>query len=276
MRSADYAVIRYVADPGRNEARNVGLIIWDEHDCRLYIDDLAVERVVRENTFLERDALLYLEPFLRDELSVTSPFNRERFLTLLNNQRWFPVILTEPRYTTLQEDQPGALEATLERLLKRVVRPGQRGGGSGFNPVRALAKRLRPLIQQQVLEPNHFFTASLTGLPRKVDFYANHGANTALDTLRLAIKDAGDIRTRVDAEAFKIEDICSKNNVNFIVYCAFSNEQALADANESARHVMTSVGATVVTNLDDAAREVELAVGQTADRQLSVFPLIEQ
>lgn len=76
MTPALYAVIRYIPDPARNEALNVGIVAWSEASCRLRIDDEAVARVVRENPHLEREALLYLEASLRDQLSTDDPFSQ--------------------------------------------------------------------------------------------------------------------------------------------------------------------------------------------------------
>ena len=49
MTEGHYAVIKYIADPGRSEALNIGILVWTNHTVRLSIDERAITRVVREN-----------------------------------------------------------------------------------------------------------------------------------------------------------------------------------------------------------------------------------
>src|SRR4051812_23339563 len=126
MKPAHYSVIRYIADPGRNEALNVGILLWAEGGHRLRIDDAAVARVIRENPRLNRNALDGLRATLERELLPT-PFTEEGLLRLLESHPGFPVSLTEARYTTVAENLGAGLDDTLERLIERIVRPKRRG-----------------------------------------------------------------------------------------------------------------------------------------------------
>src|SRR5438046_2208117 len=132
MKPALYSVIRYIADPARGEALNVGILLWDSHRCHLSIDDAAVARVIRENPCLAPDALEYLASFLGEAFR-TAPPSEEAFASALWQLSAFPLVLTEPRFTTLAGDKPNDAKTTLERLVKRVVRPRRRQGG-GPNP----------------------------------------------------------------------------------------------------------------------------------------------
>ena len=257
MTPAQYAVIQYIADPGRNEALNVGILLWSTQSYRLRIDESAVARVVRENPLLERDALLYLEPTLRRQLLGAAPFSEERLRQSLEKQKGFPARLTEPRFTTLAGEEADALDSTLDRLIDRIVRPRRRVGRSRPSPVEIFERRLRPLIRQGLVYPNYFFESSQTGIRRVVDFYANKGADVALDTLVLDIKRADSIRTRADAEAFKIEDIRTVSPIEFIVYCDFSASDQLIEVNQNARRAIESTGAKVITDIDEAAQVLE-------------------
>jgi membrane protease YdiL (CAAX protease family) len=53
MREGHYVVIRVVPDLARNEALNVGIILWDPTGFRLGFDGEAISRVIRENPQLE-------------------------------------------------------------------------------------------------------------------------------------------------------------------------------------------------------------------------------
>jgi hypothetical protein len=265
MMPARYSVIRYIPDPARNEALNVGILLWDEAGSRLRIDPAAVQRVIRENPRLDTHGLDSLETILRDNL-VLGTFDQKRLFRFLEAHPGFPVSFTEPRYTTLPDEQPAPLDVTLERLINRVVRPRRRTGGGGVTPVQFLERQLRPLVQRNAVAQNHVFQASRTGVARQVDFFANSGTNLALDTLRLDLQKAAAIMERADAEAFKVEDVLASNRVEFMVYCDLSSSPALQGAVQSALQVLGSVGAKVITDLAGAARAVEAAVSGSPPR----------
>ncbi len=249
-----YSVIRYVPDPGRGESLNVGILLWDGQDFRLDVDDKAIERVIRENPLLARDALLYVEPSLHDRLSSGEGSVPDRVESMLASQRGFPIELTEPRFTTLERE--GEYDATLQRLTKRIVRPRRRTGGGGANPMQVLERLLASPLTQETVSRNHAFSSSRTGVPRHADFFANSGANVALDVVRLALRRAEEIRTRSDAEAFQVYDVLNADNPveEYFVLCEFGDDQALAETNGNARTVIEKQGATVVTDAEEAAK----------------------
>jgi hypothetical protein len=254
--AAHYSVIRYIPDPGRGERLNVGILVWDERQYQLSVDDDAVKRVIRENPLLEQESLLYVQPMLLEALAETGGPAPAAVEELLSAQRGFPVELSEPRMTTVANASPGALHATLARLNDRIVRPKRRTSG-GANPLQRLDRKLKPLVTRGAVARNHFFSASRTGVPRNVDFFANSRVNTALDVVALDIKKADDIRKRADAEAFKVYDIVERNAVRYVVYCVFSDDSRLRETNHNARQVIESIGAEVVTGLDEATRVMQ-------------------
>ena len=250
MTEGHYAVIKYIPDPARSEALNVGIVVWTNHMVRLSIDEHAVARVVRENPQLERDALFYLEPLLIEQFSTPSS-TAVQVHKLLAEQTGFPVLFSEPRLTAVGD---GGIDATLERLLNRIVRPRRRGGGAGGNPIETLAKQVRPLLQERHVQRNYSVLGSLSGIPRTVDFFANSGANVAVDVVRLAVSQADEIRKRADAEAFKVWDVLGGKQVStFMTLCTFSSVGDLAEPNAHARRAIESAGARVVTVVEEAA-----------------------
>ena len=258
MKPGHFSVIRYNPDPGRNEELNIGIVVWDEGNYRLAIDEAAVARVVRENPRLASDALRYLQPVLDHEFAMLGPAVAEQLPLYIQEQRGFPLAFTEPLFTGLDADRSEALDITLNELLDRIVRPRRRGGGARVNPKRDLAKRLEPWLAQQILRPNHFFNATRSGELRAVDFFANSGANIALDTVALAVKDADTILFRADAEAGKIYDICGSNEgLEIIVYCAVPTDEGLADVSARAQKIIGSTGATVSVDLEATVEMVE-------------------
>lgn len=254
MDTAHYSVIRYMPDPGRGERLNIGVLLWVGERYQLRLDDDAIDRVVRENPRLIRDSLLYVGPMIREAL-LSGGQIPERAAELLARQRGFPVDLSEARFTDVASRE--GIDDALDALVERIVRPKRRGGGGrGYDPRKAMAKHLKPLLEQGRVERHHFFKSSGTGIGRAVDFFANSGANTALDVVKLALKEAKEIQSRADAEAFKVYDIRRENDIRFVVYCDFSLDRSLGEANDSARKAIESTGAVVVSNPKEAAGEM--------------------
>lgn len=255
MTSANYSVVRYIADPARNEALNVGVLVWNDSRFALQIDEGAVSRVIRDNPHLERDALLYLEGYLRQRITRTvPPFTKEGVFRVIAEQSGFPVLLTEPRFASAEGQDEKALSVTLERLLARVVRPPKRrGGGAGNQAAAALHRGLKPLIEDHKISRHYVIEAPRTQVPRSVDFYANHGSNVALDILNLALAKADDVRGRADQEAFKVWDLLESEQVTtFYVLPLLRSDESMADTNEVALKILQSTGGSVVTDIEDA------------------------
>lgn len=256
MSEAHYSVIRYVPDPGRGERLNLGILVWSDEAFALRVDDEAVKRVIRENPLLDRHALLYVDSLLRSFLEDSGQTVASRIDEMLSGRMRFPINLSEPRFTTLAEGSEDALNDTLDRLNERVVTPKRRTARGGETPFQRLEKDLQTPLRRGAVARHHFFETSRTGLPRAVDFYANSSCSTALDAVQLDIENVDQIVLRADAEAFKVEDIVAKNDVRFVVYCAFSTAHELAHTNDNARRIIESVGADVVTSSEDAAKKV--------------------
>ena len=261
MIPARYSLIRYIPDSVRGEQLNVGILAWTEHHLAVELDERAVDRVIRENPHLATDSLRGLRETLREQLTMTAPQPTESAATWITSQRGYPVVATEDRHTTVTEDSVEALGEAVERLLARVVRPRRRGGGGGFDPGQALERSLRPLLLSQRVVADYTFPTSRSGVARRVDYFANSGANVALDVIKLALKSADEVMRRADAEAFKIEDIRDANQIEVVVFCTTSNDEAIVEVTKSAEQVIASVGASVVTSVDDAAAMMARLVG---------------
>lgn len=266
MRRGHYIVVRYIADLARNEPRNVGVMVWDDAQYRLRIDEDAVSRVVRDHPHLERDALRHIESSVLRQLTPSGEFDPQQIREQLTAQRGYPILFTEPRLTTLEGTPAEALDVSLDRLVRRIVHPRRRGGGGGGGAIQELTRRLFPLVKRTLIHRNYAFPTSRSGLPQAVDFFANSRTNLALDTVRLAVRDADTIRDRSGAEAFKVFDIleCNHHVQQFLVYCDFLPDEEYHEANERARRILESVGATVVTDVEDTARTFESQFELTA------------
>ena len=264
MSQARYSVIRFMPDAGRGESLNIGILLWEAESAehRLSLDQEAVERVIRENPHLEKDSLLYIEPMLNEQLASAVAPATTRIKKLIEGQHDFPLEITEPRFTTLPPDDEN-LDTTLERLVKRIVRPRRRRSHMP-RPIDLLESRLKPLLQSNRVSKRHFFDASKSGVQRRADFFANSGANVALDVLPLAITKADEIRKRADAEAFKVYDVLGgSSSVNeYLVYCQLGNDEQLAEIYGDARTVIEGQGARVMTDLDEAATALSNAAAK--------------
>lgn len=265
MKHAHYSIVRYVADPARNEPVNVGVVLWSNNRFALRVDDLAVARVIRDNPRLERDALLYLAPYLFDRLAkATPPFTAEGFLGVIATESGFPIGFTEPRVAAVRGDSKAELDEAVDRLIGRVVRPRRRPGGGGLRSVATLERDLKPYLAQEVIVRRHTLLAARTHIPRSVDFYANSGANVALDVLNLDLVKGDDIRMRADAEAYKVWDLLGSPEIkNYYVYCEFSAEDRVADVTHSASSIIESAGAKVLADVDEATSVLAAAAAQS-------------
>lgn len=254
MKPAQYAIVRYTADPGRDEALNLGILVWDAEEYRLKVDREAADRAIRESPWLERDALLYVEPLLREMIESTSGYLPERIGALINEQPDFPLGLTDARFTTIADDSPDAIDATLSRLIDRVVRPPRRGGGGSIDLADLLESRIRHALLDHSVKRDVAYRGSRSGIVRTVEFYANSGANTALDTLKLDLKRADEIRRRADAQAYKVVDLKVNEISRYVVLCSLSTDPKLQETNESVKAMLQGEGALVVTDIDEASQ----------------------
>jgi len=253
MTPATYSVIRYIADPARNEPLNMGILAWNEIDIELKIHSEAVARIIRSHPHLLKEALLDFELTLREEI-------KEAGLTPKDIPHWierqsgFPMLISEPRYTTVTADSTAALATTIDRLLDRIVRPRYRTRrGYDANPVGFLTERLQQWIDRKIVQTEYPFPKSRTGVARSVNFFRNSGANVALDAIRMDLKKANQIILRADAEANKAADILAKNDdIRFYVYCQLTNDPAYVEANEEATKIIEASGATVESSIEDA------------------------
>lgn len=257
---ASYSVIRYIADPARDEPQNVGVLAWTTQYHRLQIDEEAVMRVIRDNPRLHPDSLLFLEPALTDRLGLDA-WRPDAVVAFTQTQKGYPFLLTEPRATSVTADDPEALADTVQRLVERVVRPRRRYGRSGEAPFQILERRIYPLLRSEAVSANHFFARTRTGVPRRVDFFANHGANLAVETLKLDLKRGQEIILRADAQANKVTDIRDENDVSVVVYATFSEADETREVNQQARQILTSSSARLVDSIDDVVEEIVTAAG---------------
>ena len=251
-----YSLLRFVPDLARGEAFNVGVVLWADDITQYRVDDEALDRAASANPRLDRGGLagikLALGNWLQDPaMSPEAATTEGAPLAYLE--------VTEPRMTRLNLGDESGADPTLDRLVARLVSPHRRGGGGSFHPARALESALRPLLQQAAVVRHQPFVESRSGVEREVDFFVNSTTNLAVDTMQLAVKKADEILRRADAEAFKVEDILAQNQISFLVFCHFMEAADYHDVNEKARRIMTSVGAQVVDDIEEAAERVTAA-----------------
>src|SRR6476619_5846297 len=99
MMPAEYVVIRYIADPARNEPLNVGILAWTGDDHTIKLDEDAIQRVVRDHPRLHRDALLAMEESIRERLALMPGIPASEIRERLAEEPGFPILLSEPRTT---------------------------------------------------------------------------------------------------------------------------------------------------------------------------------
>jgi hypothetical protein len=251
-----YSLLRFVPDPARGEALNVGVVLWTPDEIEVRLDDEALEGLARINPRLDRSGLAGIKLAIAEWMKSAEGSPEKQVEQLKQNPPFLQLLVTDPRFTRLDLGDDAGIEPTVERLVERLVRPKKRAVVSGFHPERALETRLRPLLRSKVVERHHPFSLSRSGIAREVDFFVNSGANLAMDTVQLAIRKSDEIMRRADAEAFKVEDIVAKNDVAFSVFCHFSDAADYATVNKQATKVIESAGASVFDDVEDAAARI--------------------
>ncbi len=258
MIRAEYSVIRYNADPGRDEWLNIGIVLWDHQGFQVRIQGDAINRVIRDNPHLERDALLHLESQIQAELEGHDSYDPDNLVEQLKEQPGFPVAFTEPRPTLLDTDTAQAFQKELDWLVGRIVQTKRRFGGSPQNVAMVMERKLGAYIARNVVQRHHPFATSRSGLRHTAEFYLNSSTNVAVDILGLAVQQAEIIRQRAWATAFKVNDVQTANDyIRYYVVCQFSEQAQLAEVNRNARLAIESTGATILTDVDEAVHVIE-------------------
>jgi hypothetical protein len=232
---------------------NVGVLAWSGEQHELAIDREAVLRIVRENPRLHPDALLGIESALRDRLGLDDQPPEGEIRERIADHPGFPVLMTEPLYTTVASADAVSLHDTVEHLVDRIVKPRHRAGRYQADLREQLAKSIGPLIRSGSVRQDHLFQKTRTGVPRRVDFFANSGRNLAVDRVIFDLKRADEIRLRADAEAYKATDIASQNSVRVLVLTSFSDAEEVQPSNDDARRILSSANVEVLESIEDVA-----------------------
>jgi hypothetical protein len=257
MMAGRYSLIRYIADPARGEAFNIGIIVWTEADFQLSIDEWASRRAVRENPLLAKDALQGLESSIAARIRRSGGFSGEKLLASIQNHMWFPIVIADPEYVAVSNgaDPASSIRATVDRLMDRMVRRRTvPAAEQHVNEAQLLETKLWPLISRGVVKKNYEIEGSKSKYTRQVDFFANGDSAVGLDVLQLKPTQRT-LREFIDAEAFKIEDLRYRV-AHYIVL-----SEALKSAREKdiayARHIIESVAGKLVLDTADAAQMME-------------------
>lgn len=260
MKAANYALIRYLADSARDEPLNIGVLLWDNEQYLLRLDDAAIQRVIRFNPHLDREALDFIESFLSDSLLQDWPGDPDEVARFLAHIDLGPVLLTGPRFGSYDEEDPEAFASLAERLLARLVRPRHRSPEVSREPgtMRYFRSRFSPLIQAHAVTKDFPFAVSRSGVLRSVSFYTNSGADTAFDVLPIALASERSVQERVDAEAGKVYDILSANDLRaFLVYCDMNAEDRTGEPWYRVQQILVAAGAIPIMDRDEAADAFE-------------------
>ncbi len=247
-----FSLVRWCPDAVRAEYRNLGVIlVGDQRQAGgvRYVPPSAMpESLAQQGIVTDWFAALARRFETGDPMDLQG-------LRVASRELWVNLQVTEPRpVAVLGGDWESALEDLWRSYAKPLPRP------SANAPLSEVRQRLRALIQKQRVVQDQPWN-SPAGVPWILDFYANSGANVALDTLQLALKRPREILIRAAGEAYKIRDIRrAAGDLVFVVYCAFSPLPAVSDANEGAQRILEAEGARVASDPDEAAREFEALI----------------
>ncbi|MBL8796364.1 MAG: hypothetical protein JNM56_20870 [Planctomycetia bacterium] len=256
-----YSLVRYISDPARGEAFNVGIITWVQNVYHVAIDREASRRAVKENPLLAKDSLRDLEAIIHSRLRRLTAFSDEGFLNLRNNHNWFPVLIADPEYVELasEKDVFQSLQGVADRLMDRMVRLRKVVTSRTILPDVKLELKdsLWPLIRKGSVLPNYTITGKRTGRNRQVDYFANGDAAIGLDILQTK-SNQRHLRVMIDAEAYKIEDL--SHQIKKHVVLSETLKDAKADDVDFANSVIESAGGKLVLSTAEALEIMQSAI----------------
>ncbi len=247
----------------RGETFNVGIVIWNGNGHRVAVDEAAAKRAAKENPLIARNALGRLASAISSQLKKGGELTCGKFERMRANQSGIPFVFAEPCFVSIAETGIDPLEAVLQRLLNRIVRPRAVGTGLDESPTDDPVKdALWPLIAGNKVRMGHQLRGGKSGTRQPVDYFTSNNAGAALDVLHLERKSEGTIGGNARAEAFKVMDLKESNKLgHFYVLCRFSDEAKKHRANDFTRKAIASVGGEVVTRTEEAAEAMKRIAG---------------
>jgi len=124
VQKAHFALIRWLNSPGRGEAKNLGVILFDAEGAWTKVKVAPLKRILPSlaDTVVD-DYLGYLEGRAQEGKGFTLTEVRELFETHVHSLQF-----TEPRPAAVPADENGP-DATVDALYRALVAPPGRGGG---------------------------------------------------------------------------------------------------------------------------------------------------
>lgn len=249
QRSASYAVIRCVPDLARGEHRNVGVVVWDDTGFRVTVDPDAARRVAQEGRHLAEDSVLQLAQSLRERLSNA---HRGQLESALRVSSYFYSV-SDTLTATVETPSEDPLKALADRLTDRLVRV-RKVSFSSYDLKAETASRLKPLIKSHVVSISFPVDWCRSGIVRVVDFYRNSGVNAALDVLNLNVQRVSECQSRIDAQAYKVQDMLHgyAAHLSINVLCALPADPDRAAETRRRLTLLETEGAKVFIDSDEA------------------------
>jgi Protein of unknown function (DUF3037) len=248
-RGPQFRVIQFVPDLIRREVVNVGLVVTDSQGA-IIIDfpKAARSRALNLNRSISERALDYKCEQLREHLS--QDLNcLERPGSSANGWLKAEFSLTDPGFYDIEM----SLESAVQELCKRLIEVPHRGYPAKNSPSDEIQGLLKTSNFAHLVVKDQKVQGSRTGAERVIEFYRNSSVNTAVDGIRLDLSRHSEIVQRIDAVAFKIEDILAFDpSLRYGVYGRLGEDSNSAAILDQARNAIASAGGQFVSDADQA------------------------
>jgi hypothetical protein len=223
MPAGTYAVVRYIADPARDEPINIGVAARGPAGAVFRTDQAALDRMRVTDPYIDPVTIPHVveyierlvdEPILRlgaNGAEAIEPWSPD-FLAALGEQLPERFTLGRPLFIEYADESRAAMEAAAEDLSARLVKPVTRRPAFPHDPG-APFERLKKLLVTSIKSGRVMVRANVQGtLTRRVrqpDFYYRDrmGRAVVVETVKLTQRPRHIVSKTADAAAFELLDL---------------------------------------------------------------------
>jgi hypothetical protein len=276
MPAGQYAVLRYIPDPARDEPINVGLIANGPAGAVYKTNTEALERVRKTDPFIDRDTLHHLtdhmEQLISGAVQLPSATGWDRvepwqpeFLAAICRRVPERFVVGQARFIDYADESLDAMTTAAAELVGRLVKPV--AGTPVFvrrdpqAPAAQLKRHLRALIKSGLIREEPPVQGGLSKRLRHPDFRYElpNGESVIVDTVKLTSTLPWLLSQTADAVAFQLLDIVGDNRRRTHVIAVVDSPEIKGEAFTEAVQSLRAVAEEVILDGRDIAVAQKLA-----------------
>ena len=239
-----FSVIRYIADPARNEPINLGVVLQCGEVIDVKTNTEAVRRAITSDPQADSVAMGRIDAFVTSLISQhhrmqdsesgsvreVHPLD-QNCLTALAGISTGKLVFAEPQSVEVPSSDKREVDRTLDMLVRRLARPLKQR--SVFAPIESaprqyMRRALRPWIDEGIVSKDAPME-SKSGVPRVADFLFQNGRSYVVKHVMLEHKRESQLFAKAQSDAFELEDIRRggpDKEWQPVVVCQFATDRA--------------------------------------------------